>query len=517
MHGSLIGIRDSYGLSPYCSQPIEPGYICLMEQQKINLELSLDREDSRDLRLQICTSIRAQIETGVIPAGSRLPPSRELAASLPVARKTVAEAYKQLLKEGFLVTRGKGGTFVKEVATAATILAPEQQSQRLLHNLSEYGQAVRSLKLARIEPRENIEISLFSSAPTTETATAAAWFEKAFHRTCEPSAAMYSALGHRTLRQAISEYLSSSRGVYCDEDEIAIFTSFPQIIDLVLRLHVSRGDRVVVEDPCYPAMRESATAYGADIIPVDVDSAGLQVDRLPPNSKQCPAKVLFLTAAHQFPTGAVLTIERRHKILQWASAGGTVVVDDDYDSDFFLKGFPPPALKSLPQSEQVIYVSSFKKLVPPGCSIDFAVLPRALVDLYCQSMKLSVSAPSMRIQAVLAEFIKSGEIFRQIRRMKTIYASRHQRLCEALKQRFGSCIHLSGAPCGLDMLVRIESRLSDSDIVRRAFQAGVEVETTKDFYCRKRVKGEFIIGYGSIPDDSIDEAVRRFARAAGID
>jgi GntR family transcriptional regulator / MocR family aminotransferase len=480
-------------------------------------EIKLDRKGGRDLRLQIYEQIKAQVESGAIEAGSRLPPSRELAINLSVARKTVSEAYQQLLTEGFLLTRGKGGTFVKAPGKSSSFVVPEQISEQMLVNLSAYGQSVRSLKIARIEPRDNVSISMYSSNPSIENTTLEHWFDRTVSRLKPLSSyGILSSAGNRKLRRSICEYVALTRGIDCNEEEIAVFSNFPQLIDLALRLHVSRGDRVVVEDPCYPAMRESAFAYGAEIIPVAVDGAGIRVEELPANDKSNPCKVLFLTATHQFPLGSVLSIERRHAVLEWASRAGTVVIDDDYDSDLFFKGFPPPALRSLANSELVVYVSSFKKLVPPGFSVDFAILPGPLVALYSQAMKLSVSQPSERAQLALAEFISSGEILRQSKRMKSMYSSRRQKLIESLKKHFGSQIQISGAPCGLDMVVQIQSNTPDSEIVRRAFDAGVEVETTQAFYCRKGVKGEFIVGFGSLDDQLIDEAVSRFAKAAGI-
>ncbi len=481
------------------------------------LRINLDRQSGRPIGLQIYEQIRSQAESGALSEGFRLPPSRELAVSLSVSRKTVAEAYQQLLTEGFLLTRGKGGTFVKPIGKPLSVSIPERVSQQILDNLAPYGQSVRTLKLAKLEPRENVPMSLYSSNPDIDNSSVSAWFEKTAGRlkTMIETSAL-SGLGQRRLRQAICRYVADTRGIDCEEEQVAILSGFPQFIDLAIRLHAAPGDRVVVEDPCYPAMRESAFAYGADIYPVPVDSHGIMVEELPSNNAQNRSKLIFLTSAHQFPTGSVLPIERRYKILDWASKAGTVVVDDDYDSDLFFKGFPPPPLKAMQNSQSVIYVSSLKKLVPSSFSVDFAILPDSLSQVYSQAMKLSGSQPSARAQLILAEFINTGEIFKQIKRMKLVYSARRDLLLECLNKYFGQRIEVSGAACGLDMIVRVDSTIADSEIVRRAQAAGVELQTTQDFYCRNAKKGEFIIGYAAIEDEQIDQAVKVFATAAGL-
>lgn len=480
----------------------------------MTLEFSVDRKTATTLSQQLYLRIRELIDSGKWPRGHRLPPTRDLADELGITRKTVKHAYDQLIIEGYLEARGRQGTFVRELSGTVD---PEVISSAGTDVLSSYGREVASMVSGQLPLQKNIEISLFSRFPDFENLPENG-FTAAINRELRKTESVLlndvgNSLGHRQLREAIASTMAPQREIRCTADQVAIVPGFSVVLDLITRIHVDRGDCVLVEEPCYPAMRENAIAYGARWRGLPVDEWGLLTEQLPAPQIAERWKLAFTTPGHHFPTGSVLTLERRQSLLRWAVQTGAYIVEDDYDSEFTYRGQPPPALKSLDSRDRVIYVSSFKKLVPPGLSVDYIILPRKLVAVYRQAMELSVTQTAMRTQAVLSRFITDGQMFRHVKCLKPIYARRRQLWMEAFQRHFGDSLTVHGENSGLHFLIRIATTWDADVLVGRALALGVEISHTRDFYAGVAPQGEFIIGFGCVSEDMIDEGARRLKQA----
>ena len=468
--------------------------------------IQIDRSSSVGIQKQIYLSVKHLVEAGIWRNGHKIPSSRDLADELKVARKTVKLAYEQLCLEGYLISRDRQGTFVREVlfdSVSAIITAPKKEP------LSKYGAELTGMTLSSKTSASRIEISLFSRCPDFDRPQFDGVRASLFKAMRSTSADHFASepFGCRRLREAVANVLAPEREITCSADQVAILPGFVDAIDLITRIHIDRGDGLLLEEPCYPAIRENAIAYGAQWAAVPTDEDGLAVDSL--LQQELKPKLIFTTPGHHFPTGGILPFSRRLNLLKWARQTGTVIVEDDYDCEFTNGGKPAPALKSLDRSGQVIYLSSFKKLVPPMFCLDFLVLPETLLAVYSRAMLLSVSQAGAEIQRTLASFIESGSMARHVNRLKIVYARRRILLMQTLKNYFKERIEITGANSGLHFLIRIESSSSAADIVRRAADIGLEISHTKDFYAGLAPNNEFIIGFGALEDQQIDEAVRR--------
>jgi GntR family transcriptional regulator/MocR family aminotransferase len=228
--------------------------------------------------------------------------------------------------------------------------------------------------------------------------------------------------GYRPLREAITHYLASSRGVRCNPDQIVIVSGVQQALDLLSRVLLRRDDSVWMEDPGYFGASIAFESAGAKIIPVPVDTEGLSVSA---GLRMCPhAKGVYVTPAHQFPLGMTMSLERRMALLKWASRAGAFVIEDDYDSEFRFVGEPVPAMYSLDRNSNVIFIGSFSKILFPSLRLGYAVLPSALAD-YFLAFRSRTDFRSINLdQAVLCDFIVEGHLGRHLRRMRNLYASR---------------------------------------------------------------------------------------------
>lgn len=473
--------------------------------------IEIDRTSGISIQKQIYLAVKHLIESRRWQNGMQVPSSRDLSEELQVARKTVKQAYDQLCLEGYLVSRDRQGTFVREAVLDAfgeVISAPNKVP------LSKYAVELVSMTSSIKRSATKVDISLFSRNPDFDRpqfdGVRASLF-KAMRGT-NPEHFSSDPFGCPRLRAAIANVLAPEREISCSAEQVAILPGFIEAIDLITRIHVDRGDDLFLEEPCYPAIRENAIAYGARWSALSTDQDGLNTDLLIGRSGN--PKLIFTTPGHHFPTGGILTFARRLSLLRWAREHGTMIVEDDYDSEFTSGGKPAPALKSLDRGGQVIYLSSFKKLVPPMFSVDFLILPESLLSVYAQAMLLSVSQAGAEVQRTLASFIETGSMAKHVNRLKVVYARRRHLLMQTLTKTFGNNIEIRGANSGLHFLIRVHSRLSSLEINRNAAESGLELTDTRDFYAGHAPSNEFIIGFGALEEEKIEEAVRRLHAAS---
>jgi GntR family transcriptional regulator/MocR family aminotransferase len=489
----------------------------------MEIAITLDNEMTAPLHHQLYEELRGAILTGRLVAGERLPSTRALARSLGISRTTVTQSYEQLLGEGYLQAAIGSGTFVCRqlpddlLRPAVVKRARSGQATRRAMRLSRYGESVAEAELYEPAGSEAL-INFKYGRPALDEFPLQLW-RRLLARHCragELARLDYAAdwLGHRPLREAIARYLARSRAVRCHSDQVIIVGGSQQAIDLVTRVLIERGETVAMEEPGYLGARRAFLAQGASLWPVPVDESGLVVEKLRARPA-AQAKLVYVTPSHQFPTGAVLSLPRRLELLAWAQETGAVIVEDDYDSEYRYSGRPVPALQGLDQSESVIYVGTFSKVLFPALRVGYLVAPENLTRVLARAKWLADrQAPALE-QCALTDFINEGHLERHIRRMRALYDRRRQMLVRALKQHLGERVTILGENAGMHLLARIRTRLADREVVRRAEQAGVGLLSARSNYLKPRRAGEFILGYANLSERQIQEGVRRLSSALG--
>ncbi|MUG99428.1 aminotransferase class I/II-fold pyridoxal phosphate-dependent enzyme [Scytonema sp. UIC 10036] len=254
------------------------------------------------------------------------------------------------------------------------------------------------------------------------------------------------------------------------------------------------------------------TAQGARLLPIAVDEFGLVVEELANHSSE-RIKLALVTPSHQFPTGAILSLPRRLQLLAWAQQTGTVIIEDDYDSEYRYGSQPLPALQGIDRSHSVIYAGSFSKVLFPSLRIGYLVLPPSLVSLFASAKWLSDRQLPLLDQQVLTDFIEEGHFERHIRRMRSHYDRNRLVLVQALNDYFGNRATILGENAGIHLMVRLHTTLSDEAIVRRATEVGVELVPAKPHYLNTPPQGEFIFGYAELTEQQLHEGIWRLAQA----
>lgn len=462
---------------------------------------------SEPLFHQVYQGMRHAILGGTLGAGDRLPSTRDLAEQLGISRTVVVLAYEHLLAEGFITGRGGSGTYVSE-GLAGNIVPGTRKLARL--RLSRFGNAVTGTSMATVDtplqrpvaPRYNF----IYARSDLETFPFAMWRRMLLRQARKGSTRQFDygpALGNADLRVAICAHLRRSRAVVCDPSEVIVVNGSQQALDLVMRVLVDPGDPVAIEDPHYDGIREALRATGARLRPVPVDREGLDPARIPDD-----VGIVFVTPSHQFPTGAILSLDRRLALLKWAQRRNAVIVEDDYDGEFHYDGRPLESLQGLDREGRIVYIGTFSRTVFPSLRIGYLIAPASLVSAFTAAKWLSDLHSASLEQQTLAEFIASGMYERHLRRLRRRTTARRKALLEAVEKYLGNRVEVTGEGAGAQVVLWPKKHVSEEAIVAAAARRGVGIYGIAHCFLRRPSQPGFLLGYARLTEREIREGIR---------
>ena len=468
--------------------------------------------DRYTLQEEIYSSIRRSILEGLIGGHCRLPSTRTLAVELGVSRTTVLLALENLRAEGYLVSRPRSGTFIAQDLPDRVLQAPVRRTAGLLHpEFSARGRALAQTRCpARRDPTFPRAFRL--GTPAVDLFPLRVWsrISQQCVKTIRPSQLDYSQLrGLPALREAIAEQVRS-RGTTCDPMQVIVTAGAQRALDLMFHLLLDPGDRVWMEEPGYPGAQGALVAAGADIRLMPVDAHGLNIES--DTGSMPDVRLAYVTPSHQFPLGMAMSLERRRKLLAWASRSRAWIVEDDYDCDFRFQAQPLPCLHALDPEGRVIYVGTFSKTLFPALRLGFLIVPNDLADGVAAARIASDIHPPMLEQAILAEFMARGHYQRHLRRMRTAYMERLDALERAIQS---SGIPLLPRPVqsGLHLVADLDG--VDADCVFEEAKArGVEVMPLSHYYFGSGPpQNALVLGIAAVRPAAIRAGVTQLALA----
>jgi GntR family transcriptional regulator/MocR family aminotransferase len=469
------------------------------------MELHVSLIGRRDLTGEIYRQLRRAILDGRLPSGHRLPPTRELARRLSVSRNTVTVAYDRLTGEGFVTARVGAGTFVStEVPDRATTGRPSRGALRPRAVWDGIDIPTAFTRTAELDFRNGIPDARLFPFQTWRRLLARQL------RVQTAGIGVYAdPAGHPGLRQAIARHIGVARGVQASAEDVVVTNGTQQAVDVVARVLLAPGDRVAVEDPGYRPPRRLLESLGLRLAGVPVDAEGLVVDAIPPR-----VRLVYVTASHQFPLGVTMSLGRRMALLAWARRHDAAIVEDDYDSEFRYGGRPVEPLQTLDGGGRVIYVGSFSKTMLPTLRLGFVVVPASLRDAVRAAKFVTDWHTSLPTQAALARFIDEGYLARHVRRMRHVYAERHQRVVDGLRAELAEHLEVIPSSAGLHVAAtaRRASAAEIDAVLERASAAGVEVLPLSMYGMRAPGPPGLVVGYGAIATERIEEGLRRLRR-----
>ncbi|MBX9670884.1 MAG: PLP-dependent aminotransferase family protein [Candidatus Obscuribacterales bacterium] len=463
---------------------------------------------------QLFDQLKAAIENLQLMPGELLPSSRELASVLGVSRKTISRCYEELLSQGFITSESGVGTFVRQLAK--TDSPPTDAKLIAGSRLTEYAERLLSYPSGPTNQGEFPELHF--GAPPPEELPIKTWRQVLLKqlRECDLTQVYYDTdpFGYLPLRSALASYLFRSRALVCDPEQLIVFSHALSPLKLFAQIVIEQNNSVVVENPGFPFARRLFSSLGAQIIPVGLDGGGLRVEEL----QSIPEKpsLIYVTPSHQDPTGAMLILERRTQLLNWAKDHDCLILEDDYDCEFRHAGSTLPALMALDRNETVAYIGDMWKTLFPLINIGYLVLPKGLVDIFRHAQSLSWTKISTSLpfydQLAITEFINDGHFERHVRKTKTTYANRYRNLVLGLTRFFGDVVTWANESGGMQLLVKFNTEINDAIVIETAKLAGLSVIPTTSYYCEQPADREFLIAFVMLEEDDMTTRLERWAR-----
>ena len=322
------------------------------------------REPETPVYRWIYAALRTEILEGRLRPGSRLPSSRDLASQYRLSRGTIVTAFEQLKSEGYIEGTIGSGSYVSKVlpeqllnvtTARAELHTFRNGTRRTQRNLSEYARRLRwfpPLELRRGR-------AFLPNVPALDLFPTTLWAQIAARRFRMATATLLlgcDPLGYRPLREAIADYLRTSRGVRCSFEQVVIVSGVQEALDLTVRLFLNPGDRLCMENPGYIGASCVFDAFGAQVVPAPVDDSGMVLN----NRSVRGARLIYVTPGHQFPLGITMSLPRRLHLLELAEKSDALIFEDDYDSEYRYSGRPMPALQGLDRAGRVPLCRNFR-------------------------------------------------------------------------------------------------------------------------------------------------------------
>ena len=446
---------------------------------------TLDRSGASPLYEQLYRALKADILSGALPGGSRLPSGRALAEHLGLSRVTVETAYAQLLAEGYLTSRPRAGYFVEQLTPQELpprVSEPEAQppepetAQSRSAQLFPFSVWARLMRGVLLDRRQE----LLRPAPDA---------------------------GLPALRQAVAAELYRQRGVHVSPEQVYIGAGAEYFYNLLIQFF-GHGRVYALENPGHRKIARVYQANQVAVRPIGMDADGV----IPELLEQSGAEVLHISPSHHYPTGTVTPITRRQALMRWLTAQpGRYLIEDDYDSEFRFSGLPIPTIQSMDRSGRVIYMNTFSRTISPSLRISYMILPRTLLPQWQAAMGFySCTVPSFE-QMTLTRFLAEGYFEKHLSRMKKHYRAVRAQLFSVLHtpQAVRQCaVHDTDA--GLHLVLELKNAPEPEALRALLRQSGLPAALLSDFFLdapSPQAQKSIVLGYADAVPAQLEAAL----------
>lgn len=449
------------------------------------ITLQFDDNTSTPLYIQLYRYLKGEITCGNINAGEKLPSLRRLSKDLSISVTTTELAYNQLLVEGYVISKPQSGYYV---ASIAGHFAKDQEHANISHDFTTYTFKDSAYKydlscfdfnkwkkcMARVL-NEYSHLLLFESDPKGEAA----------------------------LRFEISKYVYTSRGVTCNPDQIVIGAGTQQLTTHLCRI-MRKMDigHVATEDPGYLPVQNIFRDHGMSITKIPVGTDGIMIEKLPTN---IPAAV-YVSPSNQFPTGSVMPIGKRYRLLEWASENDSFILEDDYDSELRYFGKPVPALQGLDKNARVVYLGSFSSTLFPAIKISYMVLPKEMVDIFDAIKSDYTQTCSKTEQLTLALFMEEGLYYTNIKKLRNLYSQKLQTALAAFSKYGNGFTTPTNTNSGINIILKVRTKKDPGKLSQMAKTIGLNVLPAASL--TDQDTAALIFYYNQIPLDELESSIR---------
>ena len=482
-----------------------------------SLDLYLERYKSKQHAL--FHAIRDAILAGKLESHDKLPATRILASQYQLSRGTVSNVYDMLVAQGYIYSIKGSGTFVSEYSL------PAKDATSLPHTnrLSEWGlRLTKQMQLTTLAPLPTTVAKEIKDKPISFQLNKVnltdfplkEWNKFMFEQTRlqyeNETLNAYTTDGHPKLKQSIAKHLHIHRGIKTDDEQIVIVNGSQQALTLLVHLLVNKGDCIALEDPHYLGIRHAIEVVGGQLHSFPVDLDGIVFDPVSHNQY----KFVYITPNRHFPTGSILSMERRQRLLKWANQQSTYIIEDDYDSEFNYTTRALEPLKALDTHDNVIYIGTFSRTMMQNIRIGYAILPKHLVVSFKLAKTLFERHPASIIQQrALAEFIDSGFYDRHLRRVKRLYRQRSDYLQQLLQKKLSHIFMSLPIKAGLHLYAQwVGPPQLFHAFLECCKQLEVHIVNSEGMFYKNPQKS-VCLGFAHLSLEEIDEGIRRLELA----
>ncbi|WP_274366201.1 PLP-dependent aminotransferase family protein [Paenibacillus thermotolerans] len=449
--------------------------------------------------IALYNALRRSILQGDLPAGMKLASTRELASQYGLSRGTVRQVYEMLAADGYIDSAIGSGTYVAAVTETIPPKAPDEREAPL----SAWGNRLPGIIVN--EARRSDAVCDF----VTGIPDLAAFPEKAWRKSVRLAAEQLDYLKLRTrpdprglpaLREAVKSYLKRTRGIDVSTDDLFIMNGSIHSVSLLAHLLADPGDKVLLQDPAWHVNRFAVKAVGA--VPLVLSEQALREEDV---------RLAFVSPTNQYPTGRVMPLEERLRLLRWAQERDAIIVEEDIDSEFRMTSASIEPLKALDSSERVVYLGSFYSTLLPALRIGYAVVPKHLNVSFLKAKHIFEPFPtSLLEQMAIAEFMKSGAFYTHIKKLRRRYAHKRRLLQSLFQSLLSDAFALEQGETGLHLLAWWKG--TEEQYVKfreRCGEQGIHWEEAADFYQQSLSSPGVLFGFTHIAEPQMEAAVRR--------
>lgn len=493
-----------------------------MSQQEPTARVLLrPRAEGTKLHCWFYQEIRAAILEGRLPPGLKLPARRALARQYGVSLGTVIAACGKLVKLGYLDARVGRGTYVRSAlpddpSQSGALRAPgaDRAHRRVL---SARGRLLAAQPFPKLLSNHSVATFRLDLA-ALDMFPIATWNRLLARRIRRGRSLELlthgEPLGFPPLRTALADYISRTRGVRCEADQVVVTSGTQQSLDLVARLLLDPGDQVWMEDPGYAPAASLLRSHGANVIAVPVDGQGIncRAGRL----RSPRARLAYVTPGCHFPLGVPMSLDRRLELVQWADEAGAWIFEDDYASQLQCDGRPAQPLHSVDRTGSVIYSNSLNRMLFSSLRLGFLILPSAFVEPAAAALSITQRYHPVMAQAILTDFIERGHFDRHVQRMREVYTERREVLVEAGRAELGGLMHFPDSRLGWQVIGWLAPGMNEAEAWRRAAARHIESVALTSLTIEQPMPAGLVFGVGAADVRAIRTAIRRLGRVLRV-
>jgi GntR family transcriptional regulator / MocR family aminotransferase len=454
------------------------------------------RENEKPRYLQVYEFYKDVILNQGLAPNEKMPSYRWLAKELGLANNTILLAYDQLIAEGYLRNEPRRGLFVNKI----------EIKDWQLHSLATHQpQSKEKKKAKKMRFSASVHLVDQTNFPTRQWRKCSNW-------ALDNISFQYQEYeGDEPLKEQLLKYLYKYRGVKATADQLLIGSGVSSFMFWLAFVFRKKYPRLLIEDPGYMRVRDIFKEFDYEVKSIPVKEEGINIDLL----KKEKADLLYLTPSHQYPTGAAVPVNHRLQILDWAKRNKAFIIEDDFDCEFRYKTKLMPSLQALDSSGNVIYVGTFSSALMPSLRVAYIILPTQLLPQVLPFKFLMNTVPYFT-RKTLSLFMENGFWESHLRKMNKLYREKYEACVNAFKKFPAKRIQFNNTPSGLNIFLKIYSRLSEAEIVRRASEQDIPVTPASQFYYRKENQPkhtEILFEFGSIPTNEIEKSIMKLYKA----